>query len=220
MSGGVTVIGLTPGIFLIEDIRVSVPFQTAVQIPAHLAQRSRNLGEALHQQRVMKLGNALPPPAAATAPVTPPLAPILRGRGIAPHNPVATRAPDASAWQREREALLRELEASRSQGQQLLGVNEALQSALTAMGGQLSQIQQTLSGMKSDGVQEGRAARVRTQSAPVDADPAVDDSVPLFIPPTTQDTAEVRISIPENTSESDLSGARGALRSLRKGSGS
>lgn len=220
MSGGVTVIGLTPGIFLIEDIRVSVPFQTAVQIPAHLAQRSRNLGEALHQQRVMKLGNTLPLPAAAAVPLTPPLAPILRGRGIAPHSPVAARPPDASStWQREREALLRELEASRSQGQQLLGVNEALQSALTAMGGQLTQIQQTLAGMKMEGVQEGRAARARAQSVAVDAEPAVDDSVPLFIPPTTEDAAEVRISIPENTSE-DLSGARGALRSLRKGSGS
>jgi hypothetical protein len=209
MSGGMTVIGLTPGIFLIEDIRVSVPYQTAVQIPAHLVQRSRHLGEALHHQRIMKLGNALPLPAAATAPALPPLAPILRGRGIAPHNPVTTRAPVAPAWPQEREALLREMDAS----------NEAFQAALTAMSSQLSQIQQTLANMKGGQVQEASPAGPRTRTASVEAEPAFDDSIPLFIPPTTQEAAEVRISLPESTSDSDLSGARGALRSLRKGGG-
>lgn len=211
MKGGVTVIGLTPGSFTIEDIKVTVPFQTAVQIPAHLAQRSRNLGEAIHQQRVMQLGNALPAPVVPHQ--APPLTPILRGRGIAPHNPVGVRQGDGS-WQREREGLLRELEVSRSHGTQLQGINEALQAALEDMSSKLSQIQQTLSGM-------GAATAVGTSTARQDVtrlEPtrtALEDDVPMFIPPTTDGAAEVRISIPETTSESDLSDARGALRSLR-----
>ena len=83
--------------------------------------------------------------------------------------------------------------------------------------GELSQIQQTLAGMKGGQVQEARRPGARPPAAPVEA---VEDSVPLFIPPTTQEAAEVRISIPESTSDSDVSGARGALRELRKGGGS
>lgn len=214
MSGGVTVIGLTPGVFVLEDIRVNIPYQTAVQIPAHLARRSRCLGEALHQKRVMQLGNALPLPVSSQRPSTPPLAPILRGRGIAPHAPLKTGTP-----QQDRDALLRELALSRSNGQQLHGINEALQAALAAMGDQLSQIQQTLAGMKSGQIQEAKPFAPRP-SAPVSAEPSFDDSIPHFIPPTTREAAEVRISIPETTSESDLAGARSALKSLRKGSGS
>src|SRR5262245_26758589 len=151
MSGGVTVIGLTPGAYVIEDIRVSVPYQTAVQIPAHVAQRSRNLGEAIQQQRIMQLGNALPLPAPPPEPVIPPLAPILRGRGIAPHKPVNVQraTPGDTSWHQEREALLRELGTSRAHGEQLQGINEGLQASLTNMANQLSQIQQTLAGLGS-----------------------------------------------------------------------
>lgn len=213
MSGGVTVIGLTPGTCVIEDIRISVPYQTAVQIPAHLAQRSRHLGEAIQQQRVMQLGNALPLPAPPAK--APPLAPILRGRGIAPHNPVGTRQTGVATSDREREAMERELEASRAHGKQLEGINEALQVALTNMTGQLNQIQQTLSGLSL--AQSAAPAAVKATAAfPSRSEPAMDDSIPHFIPATTQEAAEVRISIPETTSDSDLSGARGALRSLRK----
>lgn len=212
MSGGVTVIGLTPGACVIEDIRISVPYQTAVQIPAHLAQRSRHLGEAIQQQRVMQLGNALPLPAAQAK--IPPLTPILRGRGIAPHNPVGTRqAESANPWERERESVLRELSASQAQSRQLEGINDALQVALTNMASQMREIQQTLSGLSlsQSVVPMARAAPAVSTSSPV-----LDDSTPHFIPATTQEAAEVRISIPETTSDSDLSGARGALRSLRR----
>ena len=209
-GGGVTVIGLTPGTFLIEDIRVTVPYREAVQIPSHLVQRSRNLGEALHQQRIMQLGNALPV-APARLP-KPTLAPSLRGRGIAPHLPVSTTQAATPTWPEEREVLLQQLEASRAQGAQLQGMNESLQSTLESMSGQLQEIQATLSGMSLAAPAEG--TRATAPKARAD-ESLLEDSIPHFIPPTAQEAAEVRIAIPEKTSDSDLSGARGALRSLR-----
>lgn len=213
MSGGITVIGLTPGAFMIEDIRTSVPFQTAIQIPAHLAQRSRHLGEALQQQRIMQLGNTLP---VAVSPKEPPLAPILRGRGIALHTPIATKQAEVGPWPREREALLRELELSRTQCLQLQGMNETLQVTLTSMADQLTRIQRTLDGLSPTQA----AAPGRTVAVPVVVNTPpptsfLDEAVPHFILPTTQGAAEVRISIPEGTSTSDLTDVRGALRTLR-----
>jgi len=212
MSGGVTVIGLTPGSFTIEDIRIAVPYQTAVQIPAHLAQRSRNLGEAIQLQKIMQLGNALPLPAPQAK--APALAPILRGRGIAPHSPVSTQQAGVAAgsWSREREALLRELQGSKVHGEQLQGINQALQAALAQMTDKLNQIQLTLTELGSAPAREAPAGGAPASAAKQEL---LDEAPPHFIPATSEQAAEVRINIPETTSGSDLTDARGALRNLR-----
>lgn len=207
MSGAITVIGLTPETYTIEDIRFSVPYRTAVQIPAYLAQRSRHLGEAIQQQRIMQLGSGQPLPIPSREPV---LTPMLRGRGIAPHAPAQGRPEEHVTWQRQKEALVRELDTSRAQCLQLQGTNETLQATLTSMANQLHQIQATLNRLTLP----SEVAVTSHPTIPVRG-PLRDHTVPHFIAPTTQELAEVRIAIPEGSSDSDLTGARDALRSLR-----
>lgn len=206
---GVVVVGLVPGFFAIEDIRIVVPHRQEVRIPAHLVHRSKDLVIALQQQRVMQLGSPLPTP---PAPKAIPLTIGLRGRGIAPHPPVA---PRQDPWPREREGLVRELESSRAQNVQVQDFNESLQATLTSLTSQLTQIQRTLNEL--DLPRGGRVQSPAQQqgSQVQDESPAIDADIPHYVLPTTTEQAEVRIAIPEKTSEADLSGARGVLRSLR-----
>ncbi len=55
MVGGITVAGLVTGTHVIEDIRVSVPHQIAVFIPADLAYRSKDLWRGISQRRLFQL---------------------------------------------------------------------------------------------------------------------------------------------------------------------
>lgn len=211
----ITVVGLVPGGYTIEDIRVSVPHHEAVQIPAHLVDRSKSLIEALQGQRIMQLGGPLP---AAPAQRDPPvLAPPLRGRGIAPHNPVAQRQ-DTATWPRERDALVRELEASRAQSLQLQAVNQTLQETLTNMAAQLTLIQKAVTDLSAGRESVPMRLPSLRPRQPEPTPTFLDEAVPHFIPATAGAVAEVRISVPESTSDSDLTEARGALRSLRKAS--
>lgn len=204
MTGPVTVVGLVQGGCLLEDIRTTVPQRTAIQIPAHLAERSHSLVDALQQRRVMRLGG---PAIVKEAPAQ--LNTSLRGRGIAPlvantrHEPPPLPAPAE-----ERELLVLELEASREECRRLQALNEALQSTLHAMSDHLGRIQRTLETLSSHGIPARIPARVG-------GGPRGDAGIPQFIPPTTLEVAEVRITPSESTSASNVDEAVAALRSLR-----
>jgi hypothetical protein len=55
MNGGMVVLGNVTGNHLIEDIRVSVPYQVAVTLTAEEVLRSRDLWIALQQRFIVKL---------------------------------------------------------------------------------------------------------------------------------------------------------------------
>lgn len=59
MKGHVTVIGWVTGVHLIEDIKVTVPYGTAVTIPAEAVVRSRDLQIAIQQKRVVEVANMM-----------------------------------------------------------------------------------------------------------------------------------------------------------------
>lgn len=201
-----TVVGLVPDGYVIEDIRTTIPYRIAVQIPANLVTRSRHLTDALQQQRVMQLGT---PTVAA-----PPLAPILRGRGIAPHHTRPVAPPPAPAPWPPQEVLERELEASRAQCAYLQGINETLQVTLTNMTAQLAQIQMTLESFGSR--QVFPTAATLSGRAQTSAEPSfLDEAIPHFIPETSSAAAEVRISLPETATETNVDEALAALRALR-----
>jgi hypothetical protein len=195
MTASITVIGLVAETHYIEDIRVQVPYRMAVVVPAPLAFRSRDLQTALQQRRVMQLGNVLPAGS------------VYRGTGAVPGasnpNPLPVPAEEPAQWKAERESLLRELESSRAQTVQLRTMNEALQSLLTTMSGQLTGIQRVLETLKLQGVLVPTPERVT-------------EVAPMFIPDNIRtEASEVSITVPESKVDTDLSGARGALRALR-----
>lgn len=209
MTGPVTVIGLVQGGVVLEDIRTTVPQRMAIQIPAHLAERSRSLADALQQRQIMRLGG---PTVVNEVPA--PLSPSLRGRGIPPQGPTAvTRAERPQLVSAaERELLVLELEASREECRRLQGLNEALHGTLQLMGQQLSQIQATLDALVM------RRTDVLPTSHGLNASdlvPSKNDLVPHFIPRTTLGAAEVRINAAETASVSKVDEAVAALRSLR-----
>jgi hypothetical protein len=206
------VIGLVQGGCLLEDIRVTVPQRMALQIPAHLAERSQSLVEALQARRVMRLGSP-----AVVREVPAQLSTSLRGRGIAPQvSPPRHEPRPAGPPEEERELLVLALEASREDCRRLEALNEALQGTLQSLTHQLLHIQ------------EGVDSLVRSRAAP-GALPVPQplrafgggggqrkaEAVPHFIPPTTLEAAEVRINPAESTSTTNVDEAVAALRSLR-----
>jgi hypothetical protein len=188
-----------------------------IQIPAHLAERSQDLVEALQQRRVMRLGSVM---GSGTGGMVmkqesvPQLNPSLRGRGIAPFVPApkADVVPSTASWG-EREALVVELEASREECRRLQALNEALQGTLTTMTEQLWNIQRAVETLT---LRQGPVPQPPQFRAPWIGGPArTAAAVPHFIPPTTLEAAEVRINPREGTSISNLDEAVAALRSLR-----
>ncbi len=194
----ITIIGLVAETHYIDDIRLQIPYRTAVAVPAALAARSRDLQAALQQRLVMQLGNVLPAGS------------VYRGTGAVPGAgapnpmPVRVEAPPET-WRVERESLLRELEHSRTQASQLETMNDSLTSLLATMSNQLTSIQRVLETLKLQGVSVPAASAVR-----------FGDAAPIFIPDNIRgEASEVSITVPENKVDTDLSGARVALRALK-----
>lgn len=216
MSYGVTVIGLVSGSHIIEDIRVTVPYQVAVQISPDQAHRSRDLAQDILDKKVLQIRGALPAGA------------VLRGNGAVPRPAAPLSVPrkvvtevDSAELQRlktqvaqlsqdlsqslEREAQLKAREA------QLQGLNVGLQTTLTTMAGQLQAIQGVLEDLKRQGIQ------VAHLPAGTNAFTALDDA-PRFIPDSFKDdNTKVNIQVKEETANSDVLASRNALRNLRKG---
>jgi hypothetical protein len=206
LTGPVTVIGLVQGGCLLEDIRITVPQRMAIQIPAHLAERSQSLVDALQQRRVMRLGTP-----AVVKEVSAQLNTSLRGRGISPQVANMRHDPAPVAPSDERELLVLELEASREECRRLQALNEALQVTLQTMTQQLGKIQHAVEAL-SYGTGQSPAQQQQSLGR---GSPRVVGAVPHFIPPTTLEVAEVRINPSETTSTSNVDEALAALRSLR-----
>lgn len=210
---GVTIIGLVSGQHTIEDIRVDVPYQVAVRIPADLAQRSRDLSEALQQKKVMRLSGALP------------MGAVLSGGGMVPRAgaprmlapQVASR--DDSGLKTENAQLRQELEALREKERRLnqenhglQAINEGLQTTLSLMSGQLESIRGILEELRKQGIvvaATGAPVRVATVND-------VDGSAPLFIPSVKREDAVVNIKVEGQEGTADVSASRQALKKLRK----
>lgn len=114
MVGGITVAGLVTGTHMIEDIKIAVPHQVAVFIPADLAYKSKDLWRGLGQKRLFQLTG---------------------GSGLAVESntrslPVNNDA-ELQELQAENKSLRRQLEESERR-------NLGLQEAIRAMQGHLS----------------------------------------------------------------------------------
>lgn len=206
MTGPVTVIGLVQGGYLLEDIRVTVPQRMAIQIPAHLAERSQSLVDALQQRRVMRLGTP-----AVVKEVAPQLNTSLRGRGIAPQVANTKHEPASTTPSEERELLVLALEASREDCRRLQALNESLQATLHTMTQQLGKIQRAVETLSYRPYGAGPLPTPQ----PGRGGARMEGAVPHFIPATTLEAAEVRINPSESTLTSNVDEAVAALRSLR-----
>jgi len=206
LTGPITVLGLLQGGCYLEDIRTTVPHRMSIQIPPHLAERSQSLVEALHRRQVMRLGSSTS--VVKETPVQ--LNTSLRGRGIAPPQGASTVRLEtpAPAAADERELLALELEATRAECRRLQALNDALQAAVSTMTEQLGQIRQAI---------ETLAQRAPVAGLPLPAPRAMrgDAGVSHYIPATTLEAAEVRITPSEATVTSNVDHAVAALRSLR-----
>jgi hypothetical protein len=219
MSYGVTVIGLVSGSHIIEDIRVTVPYQVAVQIAPELAHRSRDLTKDIQDKKVLQVRGALPAGA------------VLRGHGAVPRPAAPLSVPrkvvteaDLSEMQELRsqnarlhlelsQALERETQLKQRETQ-LQTLNLGLQTTLTSMSGQLQAIQGLLEELKKQGVQVAAMPGLAGGFTSLG-----ENDAPLFIPESfKKDDAKVNIQVKgETTDSAGISESRSALRNLRKG---
>lgn len=219
MSYGVTVIGLVSGSHIIEDIRVTVPYQVAVQITPEMANRSRDLSRDIQEKKLLQVRGALPAGA------------VLRGNGAVPRPAAPLSLPRKTGTEADTVELQKlraqvaqltlELEASaerearlKGSESQLQALNLGLQTTLTAMSGQLQAIQGALEDLKMQGIQVSALPGLGGSFTNL-----VKDDAPLFIPETfKKEDVKVTIEVREETSNSsDISASRSALRNLRKG---
>lgn len=215
---GITVIGLVSGSHIIEDIRVTVPYQVAVQIPAEMAHRSRDLAQDIQDKKVLQIRGALPAGA------------VFRGAGAvprpsAPFNgrkmPLTTETNVSEVRELKAQVarLNQELAASqereakhKARESELQTLNVGLQTTLGTMSTQLQSIQGILEDLKKQGIHVSQVS-----TAAPNAFSRLDDDAPIFIPESFKDSSKVNIQVKEQTaSSSDISQVRSALKNLRK----
>lgn len=218
---GITVVGLVSGSHIIEDIRITVPYQVAVQISSEMAHRSRDLARDIQDKKVLQVRGALPAGAAfrGNGAVPRPAAPLSIARPVVTEVDVTEMRELKAQVARlnlelslalEREAQLKAREA------QLQTLNLGLQTTLTAMSGQLQSIQGLLEELKKQGIQVAHLPGLGGGFASVLGE---GDEAPRFIPESfRKDDAKVNIQVREETTDAaGISSARSALRNLRKG---
>lgn len=212
----VVVVGLVSGNHFIEDIRVEVPYRMAVPIPAEAVVRSRDLQRAIQEKKLLKVEGALPQGV------------VMRPGGAIPRSgavrPQPSRKPpqksEDSSVRTDNARLARELEESKQREQSLLRqieglqtLNQGMQTTMTAMSGQLTVIQGVLEDLKKQGIQ---VTAVPGVTAPGSSE--IDGSAPMFVTKFNTDDAKVNINVQdgEKRSSASLSGAKAALKNLRK----
>jgi hypothetical protein len=166
MVGGITVAGLVTGTHVIEDIRIAVPHQVAVFIPADLAYKSKDLWRGIGQRRLFQLTGGSG------------LAVESNTRTIPANNDL-----ELEDFRTENKQLRQQLEEAQRQ-------NVGLQEALQSMQSQLTSILRVL-GRLENGDMTVRGLPVASHgSPPVNYAPkpaqvlpqAVGGEVPSFIP--------------------------------------
>lgn len=210
---GVMVIGLVAGEHTIEDIKVDVPHRVAVQIPGHLAQRSRDLQEAIQAKKILKLSGSLPSGAVMRAGV-----PVQRSGAARPPAARPEVASGDQSLKTENARLFRELEDFKGRERNYLlqieglnTLNQGMQTTMTAMSGQLTAIQGVLEDLRKQGIH----VSALPSSAAVAKVSEVDGSAPMFITSVKNEDAKVNIKVTEQESQTDISASRAALKSLR-----
>jgi len=160
MVGGITVAGLVTGTHVIEDIKIAVPHQIAVYIPADLAYRSKDLWRGISQRRLFQLTGG-------------------SGLAVESNTKVLQVAPDMG----ELEDLRIENKKLRQQLEEAQRQNTGLQEALQAMQGQLTSILRLLGKIENGevplrGISSQSLEPVRAVASPM----VVGGEVPTFIP--------------------------------------
>lgn len=191
MRGGITVAGLVTGSHMIEDIKVSVPHQTAVFIPADLAYKSKDLWRGIGQRRLFQLTG---------------------GSGLAVEPNIRAQPANTA----ELEDLRAENKKLRKQLGETQQQNVGLQEAIQAMQGQLSAILRVLGKIETNGVLAVLPPQV--QKDVKQAVGAVGGDVPTFIPNDLKaEDADVSITVEsESVERTSVLDAAKTLRAVRK----
>jgi len=193
MYGGVTVTGLVTGTYMIEDIKVPVPHQIAVFIPADLMHRSKDLWRGLQQGKLFKLTGGLG--LAAQSPASPIKAP-----------PPSEAPRELTALRVENSRLQTELATARQH-------NKTLQEEVSAMQKQLGEILGVLARIEASG---GVASKAAPAGAPEGTE-AVGGEVPTFMPDLKTGTSKASIQVEKSSVEgSSIEDAASRLKDLRQ----
>lgn len=186
------------GVFL-EDLKILVPYRVAVQIPAHQT-KSPQLRDALTRRRLFRLQGSLP--AGAT----------FRGSGAVPRAAAPVpRPPPPPARTSEIELLRQEnaqLRKKLAEAEAKVADPPGLAAVLTGMSEQISALQAK--------IDQGLVAPGASVPAVRSSASEVEDDIPMFIPELDRSGAVAHIEVRGKASESDLGGARDALRNLRR----
>jgi hypothetical protein len=186
MIGDVTVVGMTMGDHVLEDIGTSVPQGMIVTIPAEQALRSRDLWRAISQKQIFRLNTG--PQASVVQPMQP--------------------TDNSEALLEQNRLLQKELADSRAQTASVLAQNAAVLEQLRAQGDLLKNL--------TVAVSQGIRGAPQAVSASSEGAPLSDDAptyIPSTIKP--QD-AEVRIESNLEETKGDISDKRSKLRQLRR----
>jgi len=178
---------------VIEDIKVSVPHQVAVYIPAEQAYKSKDLWRGLSQRRLFRLTGG-------------------SGLVIEPNTKPPSVDETLTEATIDNKKLRRDLERSRQQ-------NVGLQGAIQSMQGQLGAILQVLGKFENGGIPLAVAPQIAAvQAAQAEANKAVGGEVPSFIPDDIRpDDAKSSISVKAQVIEG--SSVMDAAKLLRKARG-
>jgi hypothetical protein len=187
-TGDVTVLGVTMGDHVLEDIQMSVPQGMIVTIPAELALRSKHLWQAIAQKSIMRIHSG-----AIGAPIQ-----------VAPH-------------QSNHDVVIAALTDQNKQLHQTLEEQRAMNAAiLEQLRLQTEAFKVMMAKVEATGVQV-RVVSAQPAVAGIPAAILPDDT-PTFIPSSIKPVdAEVRIeSKTEESSATNIASNRSKLRSLRK----
>jgi hypothetical protein len=193
LKGDYVVAGMVTGTHVIEDIKVPVPHQVAVRIPADLAHRSKDLWRGLQQNRLFLLKGGF---SVSGAP---------EHLSVEPPD-VAVLGPDLVE---ENRRLVQELDSAKKE-------NEALRKTLQAQEGKLEAILVAV-GRLGEGQAVVASTGVKASSEATSG--AVGGEVPMYIPSDglKPKGAETNIQVVENTSKgTSVTDAAQKLKELRR----
>jgi len=195
IQGGITVTGLVTGTHVIEDIKVPVPHQIAVFIPADLMHRSKDLYIGLQQGKIFQLtGGSGLAVQSSSAPVSAPL-------------PTNNTPKELTALRVENSRLQTELATARQE-------NKTLREEVTVMQKQLGEILGALGRIEASGV---TVVGVPGGMVAVAVSEAVGGDVPTYMPDLKNDTTKTNIQVEKSKTEgSSIADAASRLKDLRQ----
>lgn len=193
MAGEIVVAGLMTGGYLIEDIRINVPHQVAVRIPADLAMQSKDLWRAIQQRLLFKLD---------------------AGAGIYPV-PVSSPSDDnhrIAVLEAENKTLRQELDAERQR-------NQGLQVSFQGLQASLRGLELSLGRMESSPRVYSQPGASPVVNAGTSTPEVVGGGTPTFVPsrirPETNVDAKIQTTT-ETSEKGNVSAAANKLKEMRR----